>query len=78
MGHLETSQAASESINAGSKVAFSAFAHTGALEAHPQTLPQAPLILSKMTFLANVLGPCPVLGADRAAPTHGDIYLLTP
>lgn len=32
-GHLEISQAASKSISAGSKVAFSAPARTGALEA---------------------------------------------
>lgn len=68
VGHLETSHKASESINAGSKVTFPAQAHTAALAAHLQRLPQASLILPKMIFLAHFLGPCPVLAACRAAP----------
>lgn len=50
VGHLDTSHTARESINAASKVTFPAHAHTGALAAHLQKLPQASLILSKTTF----------------------------
>lgn len=67
-GALGDSHAASESVNAGSKVTSPAHAHTGALAAHLQRPPQVSLILSKMTFLARFPGLCAVLAACRAAP----------